>query len=50
LHRANEKFNGRFDKVQRFAAMQGQTLESMSMEEKEILWQQAKQAAIKNER
>jgi ATP diphosphatase len=49
LHQANQKFNGRFAKVQAYAAQQGQTLETMSMEEKEILWQKAKLAVKQTE-
>jgi ATP diphosphatase len=49
LLQANEKFSGRFTQVEAFAQLQGQTLESMSMEQKELLWQRAKQATKRNE-
>ena len=49
LRQANEKFSGRFTQVEAFAQLQGQTLESMSMEQKELLWQRAKQATKRNE-
>lgn len=50
LYQANEKFSGRFSKVKTYADMQDRALETMSMEQKEILWQKAKQAAKQNQR
>ncbi|NIA19336.1 MAG: nucleoside triphosphate pyrophosphohydrolase [Xanthomonadaceae bacterium] len=39
---ANRKFDHRFREMERIAAAQGTSLEQMSLEEKEILWQAAK--------
>ena len=39
---ANRKFDSRFREMERSAAARGTSLEQLSLEEKEILWQQAK--------
>ncbi len=39
---ANRKFDYRFREMERIAAVQGTSLEQLSLEEKEILWQEAK--------
>jgi len=39
---ANRKFDSRFREMERSAADQGTSLEQLSLEEKEILWQEAK--------
>lgn len=42
LRRASQKFAGRFAKVERLAAAKGSELSAMSLEQMEVLWQQAK--------
>lgn len=42
LRRASHKFAGRFTHVEQRAAAQGQSLQSMTLEQMEALWQQVK--------
>jgi len=47
---ANRKFDCRFREMERSAALQGTSLEQLSLEEKEILWQKAKKRQKKETR
>ncbi len=42
LRRTNDKFTSRFQKIEAHAAMNGTSLDAMSLEEMEIQWQRAK--------
>ncbi len=42
LHQATEKFIGRFAEVEKRAVAEGKSLESMSLEEMDVLWDQVK--------
>ncbi|WP_137168785.1 nucleoside triphosphate pyrophosphohydrolase [Salinimonas lutimaris] len=42
LRRASHKFAGRFTQVEQLAAARGQSLQTMTLEQMEVLWQQVK--------